>query len=60
MSPELIHLMCWMLLAAMTVLLLVGGARTFRELREVLRERRLRRALNYRPAYRHGKAICGI
>lgn len=43
MSAELIHLSCWALLAVMVVFLTIGGAHTFRELKDILRERRARR-----------------
>jgi hypothetical protein len=43
MSVELVHLLCWTLLASMVVFLIVGGMRTFREFKEVMHERRLRR-----------------
>jgi hypothetical protein len=43
MSEELVHLLCWTLLSSMVVLLVVGGMRTFREYREVMHDRRLRR-----------------
>jgi len=43
MSVELVHLLCWTLLASMVVFLIVGGVRTFREFKEVLRERRAKR-----------------
>lgn len=43
MSAELVHLLCWTLLASMVVFLIVGGTRTFREYRQVMHERRHRR-----------------
>ncbi len=43
MSVELVHLLCWTLLASMVVFLIVGGMRTFREFKEVMHGRRLRR-----------------
>jgi len=43
MSAELVHLLCWTLLASMVVFLIVGGVRTFREFKGVMHERRLRR-----------------
>lgn len=43
MSVELVHLLCWTLLASMVVFLIVGGMRTFREFKQVMHERRLRR-----------------
>ena len=43
MSAELVHLLCWTLLASMVVFLVVGGTRTFREYTEVMHDRRRRR-----------------
>ena len=43
MSAEMVHLSCWMLLAAMAVFLLIGGIKTFHDFQDVLRERRARR-----------------
>ncbi len=43
MSAELVHLLCWTLLGSMVVFLVVGGTRTFREYRQVMHDRRLRR-----------------
>jgi hypothetical protein len=55
MSAELVHLSCWFMLAAMALFLVVGGIRTFRDYRDVLRERRARRkavqgGVRFRPA----------
>lgn len=43
MSAEMVHLSCWMLLAAMAAFLLIGGIKTFHDFRDALRERRARR-----------------
>ncbi|MEN3974709.1 hypothetical protein [Emcibacter sp. SYSU 3D8] len=43
MSAELVHLSCWALLASMVVFLVIGGTRTFREYRQLMRDRRARR-----------------
>jgi hypothetical protein len=51
MSAELVHLSCWMLLAAMAVFLLIGGIKTFHDLQDVLRERRARRNKSDRTSF---------
>ncbi|MGE0668883.1 MAG: hypothetical protein AB7O49_20190 [Sphingomonadales bacterium] len=60
MSAELVHLLCWTLLASMVVFLVVGGTRTFREFQQVMHDRRGRRKdfMRRRSGRSAGTAMC--